>query len=93
MKKSGNQSEQISISYERHDKSAYRLVTQHELQGLYCHVQRILQLLDYGMRGSEDLESEIMKNLKHLVGRYGLTEWEVSMLHGICSRVEKKIGK
>jgi tRNA C32,U32 (ribose-2'-O)-methylase TrmJ len=32
-----------------------------------------------------------MKNLKYLIGRAGLTEWELKMLHGICSQIEKKM--
>jgi tRNA C32,U32 (ribose-2'-O)-methylase TrmJ len=32
-----------------------------------------------------------MRNLKHLIGRAGLTEWELKMIHGLCTQVEKKI--
>jgi len=34
-----------------------------------------------------------MRNLKHLIDRAGLTEWELHMLHGICGQIEKKMGK
>jgi tRNA C32,U32 (ribose-2'-O)-methylase TrmJ len=33
-----------------------------------------------------------MRNLNHLIGRAGLTDWELKMFHGMCSQVEKKIG-
>jgi tRNA C32,U32 (ribose-2'-O)-methylase TrmJ len=33
----------------------------------------------------------IMRNLKHLIGRAGLADWELRMLHGICSQIEKKM--
>ncbi len=68
-----------------------KLATQYELHELYKTIQETLGLLDYGLRGSEDLESGMMRNIKHMIGRYGLTEWEVNMLHGICSRIEKKV--
>jgi tRNA C32,U32 (ribose-2'-O)-methylase TrmJ len=35
----------------------------------------------------------MMMNLKHFIGRAGLTDWELKMLHGICTRIEKKIKK
>jgi|GEM_PF-5861569 len=41
--------------------------------------------------GFKNLETKIMRNLEHLIGRAGLTDWELKMLHGICSQVEKKI--
>jgi tRNA C32,U32 (ribose-2'-O)-methylase TrmJ len=32
-----------------------------------------------------------MRNLKHLIERSGLTRWELRMLHGLCTQVEKRI--
>jgi tRNA C32,U32 (ribose-2'-O)-methylase TrmJ len=32
-----------------------------------------------------------MRNLKHLIGRSGLAEWELGMLHGICTQVERRL--
>jgi tRNA C32,U32 (ribose-2'-O)-methylase TrmJ len=32
-----------------------------------------------------------MRNLKYLFGRAGLAEWELKMIHGICSQIEKKM--
>jgi len=32
-----------------------------------------------------------MQNLKHFIARAGLTEWELNMLHGILSQIEKKL--
>jgi len=32
-----------------------------------------------------------MRNVKHLIGRAGLTEWELKMLRGICTQVEKRM--
>jgi tRNA C32,U32 (ribose-2'-O)-methylase TrmJ len=66
-------------------------VKHQELDNLYCHIQSTLELLEYVPRGSRKLEERIIKNLKHLIGRSGLTRWELKMLHGLCTQVEKRI--
>lgn len=52
----------------------------------------MLKFLQYIPKGNRDLEAKIMRNLKHLLGRAGLTDWELRMLHGIISQTEKMIG-
>ena len=42
---------------------------------------------------TQNLEKKILKNLKHLIGRAGLTEWEFQMLQGLCTQVEHKVKK
>jgi TrmH family RNA methyltransferase len=73
-------------------KAAIPELVEHEaVEDLYRHIQATLQLLDYAPRGDSDLEKTIMRNLKHFIGRSGLTEWEMKMIHGLCTQVEKKI--
>jgi TrmH family RNA methyltransferase len=67
------------------------LVNHEELMSLYKRVAETLRLLEYIPKGDRNLEKKIMQNLKHFIGRAGLTEWELKMLHGICSQIEKKI--
>lgn len=67
------------------------LVNHEELIVLYKRVAETLKLLEYIPKGNRDLERKIMQNLKHFIGRAGLTDWELKMLHGICSQIEKKI--
>lgn len=67
------------------------LVVQERLPHLFARIKETLSILEYIPRGDRDLEKKIMKNLKHLIGRSGLTEWELNMLHGICSQVERKL--
>lgn len=67
------------------------IVKHEELENFYHHINSTLKLLEYIPRGSRDLNMRIMRNLKHLIGRAGLTDWELRMLYGICSQVEKKI--
>ncbi|MBF0537108.1 MAG: RNA methyltransferase [Nitrospirae bacterium] len=69
------------------------LVPQVQLNRLYDRIEEALRGLDLDMRGSEDLESDIIRNVRHLIGRYGLTHWEVDMLHGICSAINRKCKK
>jgi TrmH family RNA methyltransferase len=67
------------------------LVTQAELESLYERADKLLKTLGYGPRGTQDLPGGIMRNMRHFVGRAGLTRWEFSMLHGICTSIEKKV--
>ena len=67
------------------------LIENRELQRLYRRFPRTLQLLGYGRKGDKNLKAEIARNLKRLIGRAGLTEWELSMLLGLCSRVEREL--
>jgi TrmH family RNA methyltransferase len=67
------------------------LVPCEELEPLYTRIQATLTLLEYTSRGDSDLDKTIMRNLKHLIGRAGLTEWELKMIHGLCTQVEKRI--
>jgi TrmH family RNA methyltransferase len=85
----------LLVAYELSQKTyktgAPDLVKCNELDPLYKHIQSTLKLLDYIPRGNRDLEAKIMRNLKHLINRAGLTDWELRMLHGICSQIEKRV--
>ncbi|MBF0344778.1 MAG: RNA methyltransferase [Nitrospirae bacterium] len=67
-----------------------QLMPQADLHNLYNRITEALHYLGFSMRGSENLESDIERNVKHLVGRYGLTRWELDMLHGLCSAIISK---
>ncbi|RMG04987.1 MAG: RNA methyltransferase [Nitrospirae bacterium] len=66
-------------------------VPQQEMRSLYGHLRKTLKLLGYIPRGDVDMEERIMRNFRHLFGRSGLTQWEVGMLHGICSQIERMV--
>lgn len=66
-------------------------MTQKEVGPLYARIESTLRLLEFVPRGDADLEKKIMKNLRYLIGRAGLTEWELKMLQGLCTQVERKI--
>jgi TrmH family RNA methyltransferase len=85
----------LIVAYELSQK-LYRgtvpvIVKHAKLENFYHHVNSVLKLLEYIPRGNRDLNMRIMRNLKHLFSRAGLTDWELRMLYGICSQVEKKI--
>ncbi len=67
------------------------LISHNELSSFYARASEVLNLLEYIPRGDRNLEKKVMSNIKHLVGRTGLTVWELKMLHGICSQIKKKI--
>lgn len=67
------------------------MVNHKEIASLHERISKTLKLLEYIPKGDRNLEKKIMQNLKHFIGRAGLTEWELKMLHGICSQIEKKI--
>ncbi len=70
-----------------------KLVTHEDITGLYDRMTEVLKLLAYIPRGDRDLEKKIMSNLRHFIGRAGLTDWELNMLLGIISQIEKKVRK
>jgi TrmH family RNA methyltransferase len=67
------------------------LVAREEFDPLYARIQSTIELLEYVPRGDSSLEKTIMRNLKHFIGRAGLTEWETKMIHGLCTQVEKRL--
>jgi TrmH family RNA methyltransferase len=72
-------------------KGAEPLISHEELTTLYGRISDTLKLLEYFPLGERDLEKKMMMNLKHFIGRAGITEWEMNMLHGICTRIERKL--
>lgn len=70
---------------------ALELATRAELSLLFKRMERALKMLEYLPRGEKEMEKKIFKNIRHLIMRAGLTEWELKMLHGIITRVEAKL--
>lgn len=64
-----------------------------ETESLYLRIADTLKILGYIPKGDRNLGDKITKNFKHFIGRAGMTRWELKMLHGICTRIEKKIKK
>lgn len=69
------------------------LVNQDELAHLYSRMEKALKIIEYIPEDDKFLNKKIMENLKHCLGRAGLSNWEFNMFHSICSSIEKKFGK
>lgn len=69
------------------------LRTHEEITPLYERISRVLELLEYIPRGDRNLMKNIIVNLKHFIGRAGMTEKELNMIQGLCAQIEKKVEK
>jgi tRNA C32,U32 (ribose-2'-O)-methylase TrmJ len=68
-------------------------VTHGELDTLYGRFSRALKLLDFPRRGSRDPAASTLRQLRHVIGRADITRQELDMFHGMCSQIEKRLGK
>ncbi|HMK43709.1 MAG TPA: RNA methyltransferase [Dissulfurispiraceae bacterium] len=87
--------DKVGRSHGKNDDTPYKspeLVPQEQIGHFYRRMAHTLHLLGYFPRGDRRLEHKILKNLKFFIGRAGLTEWELHMLMGICTQIEKKLG-
>jgi TrmH family RNA methyltransferase len=87
----------LLVAYELSQKyykvQSPEFVTHEQLNMLYERIRKALEILEYIPRGDRNLEEKIMRNLKHLVGRACLTEWELKMIHGIITQFMNKFGE
>jgi len=81
------------LSQKTYKTSLPGLVDRGKLDPFFEKIESTIRLLQFIPRGDADLEKKILKNLKHLIGRSGLTEWELQMLYGICTQVETRLKK
>lgn len=81
------------ISQIRRVSGAEKLLSREELAPLFERINHAIKLLGYQPRGSRDLEKSIMKNIRNILGRSGLTDWEARMIVGLCSRSEEIMSK
>lgn len=64
-----------------------KFVNHDDIDGLLKRLRSALKALEYIPRGDRDLEKKIMDNMGFLLRRAGLTDWELNMLHGICTAI------
>jgi len=67
-----------------------RTVGQQELAFLYQRMEKALAQLEYITPEKDYHYKKVIRNLKHCLGRAGLTDWEYNMFHGICQQIERK---
>lgn len=68
-----------------------KTVGQQELALLYKRMEAALTKLEFISPDRDYHYKKVMKNLKHCLGRAGLTNWEYNMFHGICKQIERKV--
>jgi TrmH family RNA methyltransferase len=79
-----------SVGKNKYDNSTLiDLRTHEEITPLYERISRVLELLEYIPRGDRNLMKNIIVNLKHFIGRAGMTEKELNMIQGLCTQIEK----
>ncbi len=66
-------------------------VSQKELALLYTRFEDALNRLEYISPRNDYHYKKVIRNLKHCLGRVGLTTWEYNMFHGICQQIERKL--
>jgi TrmH family RNA methyltransferase len=96
LSKFGSAKKKIRSAWKKkYDNSALIPELRHhgDISGLYERLSGVLELLDYIPRGDRNIKENIMINLKHFIGRGGITERELNMLLGICTQIEKKVAK
>lgn len=67
------------------------LAANREVQRLFRRIPKTLRSLGYSRAGDKDLPAEIARHLKKLIGRSGLTEWELNMLLGLCTQADRRL--
>ncbi|MBI5640815.1 MAG: RNA methyltransferase [Nitrospirae bacterium] len=63
-----------------------------EFSNLFQRLLQIMEMAGYAPKGIRDSAGEIMRDLRRIMARAGITEREARMLHGILSQVEEGLG-
>jgi TrmH family RNA methyltransferase len=69
-----------------------RFVHGDSIKPLLDRVRGLVARFGYKPTGYRDMEESIMNNIQHILGRSGLTSWELRMLQGLCTRLETGLG-
>lgn len=76
------------LSMMQGDNCGETFVTKGRMDELEVLISLAIRSLGYGSRGSRDLGTSIMTNVKNVLARAGLTDWEANMIVGLCHRIE-----
>ena len=68
-------------------------VSEKKLDFLFREIENTLLFLGYEKRGNRDLQHSIMRTMKGLFTRNGLTDAEMNMFLGLCREIRKKSEK
>jgi len=65
----------------------FKPVPHEELAFFFERAERLLKALSYKEKDKET----ILRNMKNLLGRSGISPWELQMLHGLISQIERRV--
>ena len=89
----------LVVCYELHKlmrsykpKTVLQLAGKKHLDEMYAHLDKVLSMLGYGIKGNRPLKNQILKRLKAVFSRAMLEKKDVQMIRGICTQIEKKFG-
>lgn len=66
-------------------------VTQADLELFFERLSQTLKLLGYKPSGDKATDKTIMKNMRRFICRSGIFNWELQMLHGLLSTINKRV--
>jgi TrmH family RNA methyltransferase len=70
-----------------------KLADQKSISHLYERMEKALRLIEYIPHDGDLTGRKTMQNIRHCLGRAGLSDWELNMFHGICRSIENKFGR
>jgi len=78
---------ELSFAGEEGRAPPFKPVSHEELSFFFDRAEGLLKLLSYKEKDKET----ILRNMKNLLGRSGISPWELQMLHGLISQIEKRV--
>ena len=87
----------LVVCYELHKKTqkklpraSLKLAKKEHIDFMYEHIDRILNLLGYNIKGNRPLRKQILKRVKAILSRALLEKKDVQMIRGLCQQIEKR---
>ena len=88
----------LLVCYEIHKKirrdipkATLKLAKKEHVDQMYKHLDHVLHLLGYGIKGNRPLREQILKRIKTIFSRSLMEKKDVQMIRGLCQQIEKKI--
>ncbi len=88
----------LIVCYELHKtmrlkkaKSYLKPADKKYLDEMYAHIDGVLNILGYDVKGNRPLREQILKRIKAVFSRALLEKKDIQMIRGICAQIEKKI--
>ena len=90
----------VLVAYELHKmlrtqkpNALFKLARKEHLDNMYEHLDHVLNILGYGIKGNRPLRLQILKRIRAILSRALMERKDVQMIRGLCQQVEKKLEK